>query len=47
MCVWCGLCQVWQLVKSESDDWRSHTGDFWGRREDFSMGKMAYVKMLT
>ena len=40
--------EVWHLVKSETDGWRQFgTGDFWGRREDFSFGKMSYIKLLT
>ncbi len=40
--------EVWHLVKGETDGWRQFgAGDFWGRREDFSLGKMSYIKLLT
>ncbi len=40
--------EAWTSIKEETENWRQFGArDMWGRRDEFAIGKMAFVKLLT
>ena len=45
--------EAWRVVKEETEHWRGRAtaagagGDFWGRKEEYSVGKISFVGLLT